>query len=215
AWQQLTRVLTHEITNSVAPIASLAGTARGLVDAGDREADVREALATIEKRSRGLVAFVDSYRTLARLPAPEARVTLAADLLGGVATLMRASAPGVHIAVDVTPERLEVVADPDLVEQALVNLVLNAVEALDEQPDGRVVLRAYAGTGGRAVIEVEDNGPGLLPEVRERVFVPFFSTKAGGSGIGLSLSHRIARLHGGTLTVASEPDEQTVFTMRL
>ena len=215
AWQQLTRVLTHEITNSVAPIASLAGTARGLVDAPDRGDDVREALATIENRSRGLVAFVDSYRTLARLPAPEARVTPAADLLGGVATLMRASAPSVRLDVEVEPARLEVAADPDLVEQALVNLVLNAVEALDGRADARVVLRAFAGPGGRAVIEVEDNGPGLVPEVRERVFVPFFSTKAGGSGIGLSLSHRIARLHGGTLTVASEPDVRTVFTMRL
>ena len=229
AWQELARVLTHEITNSVAPIASLAGTARGLLDApatapppaggAGRLDDVREALGTIERRSRGLVAFVDAYRTLARLPAPRPRVVSAAELLGDVAVLARASAPGVAVTINVDPERLEIVADADLVEQALVNLALNAVEALGGRggphPGGAVTLRAYAGPGGRAVVEVVDDGPGLLPEVAERAFVPFFSTKPGGSGIGLALAHRIARLHGGTLTVESEPDVRTAFTLRL
>ena len=221
AWQQLTRVLTHEIANSVAPIASLAGTARTLVDDHDaapdpeRLADVREALGTIERRSRGLIAFVDSYRTLARLPTPQPRVIEARELLGDVALLARSSVPGVSVSVDVSPERLEVVADPEMIEQALVNLALNAVEALRERPGGHVQLRASVGPTGRAVLEVEDDGPGVLPEVAERVFLPFFSTKAGGSGIGLSLAHRIARLHGGSLTLASEPDVRTVFTLRL
>lgn len=240
AWQELSRVLTHEIANSVAPIASLAGTARALVDAGagraadggladgrpadGRLADVREALGTIERRSRGLVSFVDAYRTLARLPRPRPRVVSAAELLGDVATLARASAPGVAVGVDVDPPGLELVADADLVEQALVNLALNAVEALGGRgegrggrgrPGGHVVLRARAGASGRGVVEVEDDGPGLLPEVRERAFVPFFSTKPGGSGVGLALAHRIARLHGGTLAVESEPDVRTVFTLRL
>jgi len=215
AWQQLTRVLTHEITNSVAPIASLAGTARGLLESPDRAADVREALGTIERRSRGLVSFVDAYRTLAKLPPPQPKVLSAAELLGDIGILMRASARGVAVTVSVEPERLEIVADPDLVEQALVNLALNAVEAVDGRPDARVELRAFAGSNGRAVVEVADNGPGLLPEVAERVFLPFFSTKPGGSGIGLSLAQRIARLHGGGLTVVSTPDERTVFTLRL
>lgn len=114
-----------------------------------------------------------------------------------------------------TPDRLEIVADPETVEQTLVNLSLNAVEAPVGRADGRVVLRAFAGPTGRAVVEVADTVPGLLPEVAERVFVPFFSTKPAGIGIGLSLAHRIARLHGGTLTVASEPDVETVFTLRL
>ncbi|MDT0632547.1 ATP-binding protein [Rubrivirga sp. S365] len=239
AWQELSRVLTHEIANSVAPIASLAGTARSLLDRpappegaappvlpgagrGGRLDDVREALGTIERRSRGLVSFVDAYRTLARLPTPRPRVISAAELLGDVATLARASAPGVTVTVDVDPERLEIVADADLVEQALVNLALNAVEAIgarDGEPSGAaggaVALRAYAGPGGRAVVEVADDGPGLLPEVAERAFVPFFSTKPGGSGIGLALAQRIARLHGGTLAVSSEPDVETTFTLRL
>lgn len=221
AWQELSRVLTHEIANSVAPIASLAGTARALVGGagggagdGERLADVREALGTIERRSRGLVSFVDAYRTLARLPSPRPRVVPAAELLGDVATLARATAPGAAVSVEVDPAGLDLVADADLVEQALVNLALNAVEALGGR-GGRVVLRAYPGPSGRAVVEVEDDGPGLLPEVQDRAFVPFFSTKPGGSGVGLALAHRIARLHGGTLAVESEPDARTVFTLRL
>lgn len=216
AWQQLTRVLTHEITNSVAPIASLAGTARGLLDR-DQPDDVREALGTIERRSRGLVSFVEAYRTLARLPAPESRVIDASELLTDIAMLVRASTPGVTVTVDVEPAHLEIVADLDLIEQALVNLGLNAAEALAQagRENGTVQLRAFTGSNGRATIEVIDNGPGLVPDIRERIFVPFFSTKPGGSGIGLSLATRIARLHGGTLTVASEPDVRTAFTLRL
>ncbi|MEM1056621.1 MAG: ATP-binding protein [Bacteroidota bacterium] len=213
AWQQLTRVLTHEITNSVAPIASLAGTAQTLL-ASNHTDDVQEALGTIERRSRGLVAFVDSYRTLARLPQPESRVVSAAELLGDIAMLMRASTEDVTVSVEVEPEGLEITADPDLVEQALVNLALNAAEAMEDTPDATLRLRASVGSSGRPVVEVIDNGPGLLPEVQDRAFVPFFSTKQSGSGIGLSLAHRIARLHGGTLTVVSEPEVQTVFTFR-
>ncbi len=218
AWQGLTHVLTHEIANSVAPIASLAGTARTLLDAAgpfDRGDDVREALGTIERRSRGLVAFVDAYQTLARLPQPVPRVIRAAELLGDVAALTRAGTPGLSVSVHANPTGLEIVADLEMVEQALVNLALNAAEAVGGRPGGHVELRAYAGPSGRPVVEVADNGPGLVSEIRERVFVPFFSTKPGGSGIGLSLAHRIARLHGGTLTVASEPDIRTVFTLRL
>ena len=220
AWQQLTRVLTHEITNSVAPISSLAGTARARLDAAPATPaldGVRESLDTIERRSRHLVSFVESYRSLARLPRPSAEVISAGELLGDVAMLFRTTAAerGVAVSVRVDPERLELVADPELIEQALVNLVLNAIEAVGESGGGTVRLRAFPGADGRAVVEVADDGPGLLPEVRDRVFVPFFSTKSGGSGIGLSLAHRIARLHGGSLSVASEPGVETVFTLRL
>ncbi|MGB3541850.1 sensor histidine kinase, partial [Rubrivirga sp.] len=138
AWQQLTRVLTHEITNSVAPISSLAGTALGLMDTADashiRTDDVREALGTIERRSRGLVSFVDTYRTLAKLPQPTPRVIEAGELLGDIAILARASGSGVEVVLEVEPPQLEIVADPDLIEQALVNLSLNAVQALGGRP---------------------------------------------------------------------------------
>ncbi len=220
AWEQLSRVLTHEITNSVAPIASLAGTARALLtpeaQTGGASGGVAEALETIERRSRGLVAFVESYRTLAGVPSPAPRVVRATELLGGIATLFRTTARenGVEITVAVDPERLDLVVDPDLVEQALVNVVLNAIEATGSSGGGTVALHAAPGPGGRAVIRVVDDGPGIEPEVIERVTVPFFSTKPSGSGIGLALAHRIVRLHGGTLTVRSEPGVETEIALR-
>ena len=214
AWEQLTRVLTHEITNSVAPIASLAGTARERAGA-DAPPAVVEALETIERRSRGLVSFVDAYRTLAGLPQPRPVVVPAADLLGGIAALFRTTAAerGVALAVSVEPDRLDLVVDPDLVEQALVNVVLNAIEAAGEG-GGAVRLAAAPGPGGRAVVTVSDDGPGIPAETLGRVTVPFFSTKPGGSGIGLALAQRIVRLHGGTLAVRSEPGAETTVEMR-
>ncbi|WP_412060711.1 sensor histidine kinase [Rubrivirga sp. IMCC45206] len=206
AWERLTRVLTHEITNSVAPIASLAGTARGLADEGDLGA-VDEALETIERRSRGLVSFVEAYRTLAGVPQPTPRVVPAADLAGRVATLFRTTAAerGVAVSVAVEPARLEMVVDPDLVEQALVNVVLNAIEATGAAGGGTVAIRVSTGPGGRPIVAVADDGPGIESDVLERVAVPFFSTKPGGSGIGLALARRVVRLHGGELAVVSEP----------
>ncbi|MEM8559049.1 MAG: ATP-binding protein [Bacteroidota bacterium] len=232
AWQQLTRVLTHEIANSVAPIASLASTASGLLietvpsgDGGaprvhalaaDDAADVHEALRTIERRSTGLMHFVDAYRSLAKVPKPKLELVPIREIAAPMRALLRASldAHGLDLAIEIDPPDLEVAADPELIEQVLINLLLNAIQALEEQADGRIVLRAYAGATGRPVIEVVDNGPGIQPETREKIFVPFFTTKQSGSGIGLALSRQILRRHGGTLTVRSTPDVETVFALR-
>lgn len=223
AWQQLTRVLTHEIMNSVTPIASLAATASDLLrdSNGDGAAPastdgVAEALRVIERRCDGLIHFVEAYRSLARLPKPQFRIVKAGDLLGDIHALLRATGTerGVDLRLTVEPPDLELVADPELLEQALVNVVLNAIQAVEGRPGARVRLRARSGPFGRPVVEVTDNGPGLLPEVREAVFVPFFTTKPGGSGIGLSLARQIVRLHGGTLTVRSTPDVETTFAFR-
>lgn len=222
AWQQLTRVLTHEIVNSVAPIASLASTANLLLhstDSGDGEPpldDAREALQTIERRSQGLIHFVESYRSLTKIPKPSFALFPVADLFANVRTLLRASLAeqGIALTVEAEPPTLEVAADEELVEQVLINLLLNAMQALEGRPDARIGLRARIGDEGRPVIEVCDNGPGILPEVRERIFVPFFTTKPTGSGIGLSLSRQIMRLHGGTLSVRSTPGAETVFALR-
>jgi nitrogen fixation/metabolism regulation signal transduction histidine kinase len=224
AWQQLTRVLTHEIMNSVTPIASLAATASDLLRDADGAAGdgvppaegVAEALRVIERRCDGLVHFVEAYRSLARLPKPTFRIVKAHDLLGGVHALLRSTAAerGVDLRLAVEPEGLELVADPELVEQAFVNVVLNAIQAAEGRPGARVRLRARSGPFGRPVVEVTDNGPGLLPEVQDRIFIPFFTTKAEGSGIGLSLARQIVRLHGGTLTVRSRPDVETTFAFR-
>lgn len=218
AWQQLTRVLTHEIVNSVAPIASLASTANRLLHSEDAPPldDAREALQTIERRSQGLIHFVESYRSLTKIPKPSFALFPAADLFANVGTLLRTSLAeqGIALAVEVEPPTLELAADEELIEQVLINLLLNAMQALEGRPGARIALRARLGDEGRPVVEVWDNGPGILPEVRERVFVPFFTTKPGGSGIGLSLSRQIMRLHGGTLSVRSAPGAETVFALR-
>ena len=218
AWQQLTRVLTHEIVNSVAPIASLAATANLLLHSEDDPTldDAREALQTIERRSQGLIHFVESYRSLTKIPKPRFALFPVADLFGNVETLLRTSLrdQGVALTVEIEPPTLELAADEELIEQVLINLLLNAMQSLEGRADARVVLRARIGEAGRAVLEVGDNGPGILPEVRDRIFVPFFTTKPTGSGIGLSLSRQILRLHGGTLTVRSTPGVETVFALR-
>ncbi|MEM1041793.1 MAG: ATP-binding protein [Bacteroidota bacterium] len=220
AWQQLTRVLTHEIVNSVAPIASLAATANQLLHRnGEAEVplgDAREALQTIERRSQGLIHFVESYRSLTKIPKPTFALFPIADLFANVRTLLRTSMAeqGVALVVEVVPPTLELAADEELIEQVLINLLLNAMQALAGQPDARITLRARVGETGQVMIEVQDNGPGIEPEARERIFVPFFTTKTTGSGIGLSLSRQILRLHGGTLTVRSEPGIETAFILR-
>lgn len=215
AWQQLTRVLTHEIMNSMAPIQSLAGTTRGLLARHEPDADTADhALATIERRASGLVSFVESYRSLSRLPRPTFAIVEARALLDGVVRLMRASAreAGVTLGAQ-APPTLELACDAEQIEQVLINLTLNAIQACTALPDAHVTLSADTAPSGRARLHVTDTGPGILPDVQERIFVPFFTTKPGGSGIGLGLSRQILRLHGGTLTVHSAPGEGATFTL--
>lgn len=229
AWQQLTRVLTHEIMNSVAPISSLASTANRLLaevpaaanghgDGSGAEvtADAREAVETIERRSKGLISFVDSYRSFTKIPNPKFDVVPVRDLFDGVRRLLRVQIEEYNLRceVHVEPEHLEITADVELIEQVLINLVLNAIQALEGRPDACIELRAHIDRRSRPILQVKDNGPGIPPDVQERIFVPFFTTKEDGSGIGLSLSRQIMRLHGGSLSVRSEADTETVFTLR-
>jgi len=229
AWQQLTRVLTHEIMNSVAPISSLASTAHRLLadipmpaggdgssEAEEATADAREAVQTIERRSEGLMSFVDSYRSFTKIPQPDFEVLSAHELFDGVRRLLRVQIEesGMEVVVDVEPTTLEVPADPELIEQVLINLTLNAIQALEGNDEARIDLRARIDRRSRPVLQVEDNGPGIPEDVQERIFVPFFTTKEDGSGIGLSLSRQIMRLHGGSLSVRSEEGEGTLFTLR-
>jgi signal transduction histidine kinase len=227
AWQQLTSVLTHEIMNSVAPISSLASTAHRRLQTADENgtvsddaaADVREAVDTIERRSESLINFVDAYRSFSDIPSPEYEVIEAEALLDDVHRLLRAQIEeqALSVSVSVDPPDLTLTADPDLLDQVLINLALNALQAVEDHSDrhrGRIELRAYVDRRSRPVIQVEDNGPGIPPDVQEKIFVPFFTTKEDGSGIGLSLSRQIMRLHGGSISVRSSPEEGTVFTLR-
>lgn len=222
AWQMLIRVLTHEIMNSMTPISSLATTVQDLIGASCATAepeslnDIRQGLQTIQKRSEGLLRFVDGYRNLARVPKPDLKFFVAADLFDQVGQLLRARLDerGVRLDTVSNPARLEVLADPHLLEQVLINLILNACEALRARSDPRIELSASLDERGRPVLQVRDNGPGIPPENLDKIFVPFFSTKEDGSGIGLSLSRQIMRLHGGSISAASKPGRETVFTLR-
>ncbi len=228
AWQNLIRVLTHEIMNSVTPIVSLASTVDGLLqEAGEGESagivgnddtaqDVRSAVETIRKRSEGLLHFVDNYRSLTRVPKPRFSVFPAADLFARVGALVetRIGEADITFMTSADPADLELNADPDLIEQVLINLLINAVDAVGDRSGSRIRLEGSIDDSDRAVIRVIDNGPGIVGEVIEKVFIPFFTTKPEGSGISLSLSRQIMRAHGGSITVWSKPNVETVFTLR-
>lgn len=224
AWQNLIRVLTHEIMNSVTPIASLAATADGLLNTSPSDEalgvetrdDIRAALTTIRTRSDGLIHFVQSYRNLSHLPKPNLEIIRVTDLFTSISKLMRnqADQQRIHLTTHVDPPGLEVTADHDLIEQVLINLILNAIHALEGRDKPHIKLTSGLDDRGRVWINVEDNGIGMPESVQDRIFIPFFTTRKSGSGIGLSLSRQILRLHGGTLTVRSREDEGSVFTLR-
>jgi signal transduction histidine kinase len=227
AWQKLTRVLTHEIMNSVTPIASLTSTVSrmlgetdgpGHVPALDEETveDIRAALNSIQRRSEGLLHFVETYRSLTRIPRPNFQIFKVHELFDRVERLLmpQLEEKSIPLQVEVVPPNLTLTADPDLMEQVLLNLLLNAVQALDSAGTPRIWLSALLDSGGRVNIIVRDNGPGILDEVLEKIFIPFFTTKRTGSGIGLSLSRQIMRLHGGIISARSRPNEGATFTLR-
>ena len=202
AWQNLIRVLTHEIMNSITPIASLAATADGMLkdDALDAETteDIRTAVSTIQRRSEGLLHFVEAYRDLTRVPAPSFEIVPVAGLFARVEQLMRPqfAESAVELHTEVNPPSLELTADPEQVEQILINLLRNAREATAGRAGARVDLTAHL-AHDKVVVEVADNGPGIVEEALGKVFIPFFTTKPDGSGIGLSLCRQIMRLHRG------------------
>lgn len=224
AWQKLIRVLTHEIMNSITPISSLALTTSNLLSdmvtqyalSPETVDDIDSALRTIQNRSQGLLNFVNAYRNLTRIPRPNFQIFSISEQFEQIRKLMQPQTEknGIDFRIKVTPASLELAADPELIEQVLINLVLNAVEAAGNQPDVKIELLARIDERGRVLIQITDNGPGVAREVQEKIFIPFFTTKKGGSGIGLSLSKQIMRLHRGSISVQSEPGTRTTFSLR-
>ena len=227
AWQNLTRVLRHEIMNSITPISSLTSTLREILD-HDMERknshyelkeegadDLREGLSTIENRSKGLIKFIDAYREYTSLPKPKMSLVRLKDVIDKVAQLMKPELRKTKIVFtcECTSEYLTIQADVEMIEQVLINLMKNAIEALAETAEPRLDLVGRYDENS-VKIEVIDNGPGIIKEALEHIFVPFYTTKRTGSGIGLSLSRQIMQMHKGSITAESEPDVRTVFTLR-
>lgn len=227
AWQKLIRVLTHEIMNSIAPISSLSSTVENMVKpyaSGKKEmqevdketiVEIQGALQTINKRSTGLMNFVETYRSLTKIPEPNFSVVKMNEVISNVHTLMKKDVErkNISIAFRVEPDTIEVQIDEQMIEQVLINLVKNSVQALKGVQDAHIQIKGFYNKRGRPTIQVIDNGQGILDDVIDKIFIPFFTTKQSGSGIGLSLSKQILRLHGGTITAQSIPNEETTFSM--
>ena len=215
AWDDMARVLAHEMMNSLTPIASLSQSLEGLLRAGSA-AEAAAALEAITRRSQGLLRFVERYREVADVPEPRLQSLRLAALLSGVERLVRPAleSRGIRFECSIEPEDLAVRADADLLEQALINLLRNAADAAAEATAPRVGVECRS-EDGRTVVEVSDNGSGLTVEQREQIFVPFYTTKPDGSGIGLSLARRIAQVHGGRITVHANEPRGSLFRMNL
>lgn len=217
AWQALTRVLTHEMMNSLTPIVSLSGHLRETLGGGDAlDADAVESIEVIHERGSGLARFIEAYRQFSHPPAPQPQAMPAAALLERMRRLKQPELDGLGIRLEVVDEarRARLHADARQVEQVLINLLVNAQQALAGTANGVIELRSSTDAQGRVLLQVTDNGPGIAPALLDKVFVPFFTTRSGGTGIGLALSRQLAQLNGGTLTVASQPG-RCRFTLRL
>lgn len=213
AWQKLIRVLTHEIMNSITPIISLSETLseRGISEhLNDKEYSVMlQAMQTIHRRSRGLLGFVENYRKLTRIPTPVCAEVAVSDLFMD----MKEFFPEKEIRFELSEEKAMLYIDRTQIEQVLINLLKNAKEACARKDNWQIEIQQQISASGYALLTVSDNGEGILPEVMDKIFVPFFTTKNTGSGIGLSLCKQIMNLHRGTISVRSEMGQGSRFTL--
>ncbi len=226
AWQDLVRVLTHEIMNSITPVTSLAATASDVVDDVVRKAghdatlgedlqDLRDAVHTVARRSDSLMQFVNSYRQITRLAPPEKKRVHLGDLFESVRLLAHAEWPDCDetLSVEVDPAELDVYADRDLLEPVVMNLLRNAFQATVDMDAPHVELLGRLNRRGHVVIEVRDNGPGIPDDIARKIFVPFFTTKKEGSGVGLALARQVMTAHGGFVRLAHSDSGGAAFTL--
>lgn len=227
SWQKLIRVLTHEIMNSITPISSLASTVNGMLDEyaesnpelGEEEKELLDnivhAISTIESRSKGLLSFVELYRNLTRIPKPKFRHFPVSSLFERTYELMNPKFDALNIEYNVRiyPQDLKLLADPDLIDQVLINLLLNAIDAVREVDKPKNTIVASVNLNNRTMIEITDNGKGIPQDILDKIFMPFFTSKKSGSGIGLSLSRQIMQMHKGSISVRSKQGEGATFIM--
>lgn len=223
AWKKLLSVMTHEIMNSVAPISSLAATLQNRISHSKENKennsinveDVATGIDTIKKRSESLLKFAQTYRNLSKIAAPDLKIFYVRDLFENILNLMGPTLASKNIEMEILLKdtNIELNADITLIEQVLINLVVNAMEAVKDK-DEKVITLSGEIQQNKVNIKVTDNGVGMEKDVLEKIFIPFFTTRKNGSGIGLSLCKQIMREHHGNLTVASEPGKGTVFTLQ-
>ncbi len=227
SWQTISRIMAHEIMNSLTPLSSLTETGIMLIGHKGKAREVGElsqktidnlytALRTISDRNRALTEFIGSYRQLSRLPQPEKEELSVADLLGEISELYEIPCrkKGITCSISTGPRNLRVSADEAQLKQVLINLVKNATEALQGTEHPRIEISVKR-VLYQVSFDIYNNGPPIPPDILEKIFVPFFSTKTEGSGIGLSLSRQIISNHGGQIAVESEEGKGTIFRVRL
>ncbi len=230
SWQKLIRVLTHEIMNSITPISSLSETVGDILNNHETNSiseddykedmeNVKQAITTIGNRSKGLLNFVELYRNLTRIPKPNFRHFQASSLFERAIELLgpKIEKYNIEITIKIFPKDLKLLADPDLIDQVLINLLLNAIDAVSDIEDDnikpKITIVASVNLNNRTTIEIADNGKGIKPDSLDKIFMPFFTSKKQGSGIGLSLSRQIMQMHKGSISVRSKQNEGAIFTM--
>lgn len=211
SWHKLIRVLTHEIMNSMGPILSLS---KSLKKSANQPEKIRSGLSAIESTGEGLMHFINEYRKLSNLPRPERRIFPIGDLFNNIQSLYSEEFRDkqIQFRMHLEDKELQLLADRGQVEQILINLVKNALESLQDSSGGIIELRAYY-DALRTFIQVEDSGPGIHEGISNQVYIPFFSTKKNGTGIGLSLARQIMNYHDGSIHYSSAPSERTIFTL--
>jgi signal transduction histidine kinase len=227
SWQTISRIMAHEIMNSLTPLSSLTETGLMLLENKGRVKEVSDvsqqtienlytALKTISGRNRALTKFIGNYRQLSRLPMPDRKEIPVAGLMQEIKELYvpPCQEKGITCSIHTGPENLSILADDSQIKQVLINLIKNATEALEKRPDPTLNL-AVKRILNHVSLEISDNGSGIPEDVLEKIFVPFYSTKPEGSGIGLSLSRQIIRNHNGQITVKSEAGVGTTFKVML
>jgi two-component system nitrogen regulation sensor histidine kinase NtrY len=227
AWMKLIRVLMHEIMNSITPITSLSESLSKIYLSGDKLlvpgevtekniASTLQGLNVIKEQGKGLLKFVESYRKLTRIPRPEMKSFKVSTLFSRVKILIDSFEKGsnIDISYSINKPDIEIIADENLISLVLINLIKNAIEANENNPDCKIKMTAKTDISNHPEICVMDNGPGIITGNLEEIFIPFFTTRENGSGIGLSISKQIMGAHGGSLKVHSIPDKETVFCLR-
>jgi two-component system nitrogen regulation sensor histidine kinase NtrY len=225
-WQNMLRVTSHEVLNSLAPVSSCAQTAKELADTAlarenldDRSReelqDIRESVDTVLRRSEGLVRFIQSYRQLSRMPKPRKEKIQIEKYFSHLGALVSGELQHKNISIrfSYTPSRLSVMADEDMLDQALINLIRNASEALTDRKDAEIIVKGRTDDKQRTVIEVSDNGPGVPAENVEKIFVPYFTARTKGTGVGLALVRYIMLSHGGSVNYTSRESGGSTFRL--